>query len=157
VDRVGVVGLSMGGEEALGAAARTPTIRAVVAEGVTGRSAGDLGWLVDAYGWRGAVTQDVHRGQTWVAGLLADAPAPPPLRSAVDDLAPGSVLLVAAGASADEQAAAASLHAAAPRVVDVWVVAGAGHTGGLRTDPDGWEDRVTGFLDRALGGAGDGG
>ena len=27
---------------------------------------------------------------------------------------------------------------------------GAGHTGGLATDPAGWEQRVTGFLDRAL-------
>ena len=39
--RIGVVGFSMGGEEAIGAAATDPLIRAVVAEGATGRQAAD--------------------------------------------------------------------------------------------------------------------
>ena len=39
--RIGVVGLSMGGEEAIGAAGDEPRIRAVVAEGATGRTAAD--------------------------------------------------------------------------------------------------------------------
>jgi uncharacterized protein len=39
--RVAVLGLSMGGEEAIGAAAADPRVRAVVAEGATGRTAAD--------------------------------------------------------------------------------------------------------------------
>ena len=45
--RVAALGLSMGGEEALGAAASDPRIRAVVAEGATTRVAGDKAWLSD--------------------------------------------------------------------------------------------------------------
>jgi len=44
--RIGLLGLSMGGEEAVGAAAADPRIKAVVAEGVTGRTAADRDqWL----------------------------------------------------------------------------------------------------------------
>ena len=52
-DRVGVVGLSMGGEQAVGAAASDPRIRAVVAEGATNRVAGDKAWLSDEHGVQG--------------------------------------------------------------------------------------------------------
>ena len=44
-DRIGAVGLSMGGEEALGAAASDLRIRAVVAEGALWRGSMDAGWL----------------------------------------------------------------------------------------------------------------
>ena len=50
--RVGAVGLSMGGEEAIGAAGVDRRVRAVVAEGATNRVFGDKGWLV-RYGLRG--------------------------------------------------------------------------------------------------------
>ena len=149
-DRVGVVGLSMGGEQAVGAAGVDPRIRAVVAEGVTGRSGADLGWLVDAYGWRGSVTQGVHRIQSGIADVLSPASPPPPLHEAVAAAAPRPILLVVAGERPDESHAADALQAVAPESVEVWVVDGAGHTAGLRTDPDGWRERVVGFLDEAL-------
>ena len=150
-DRIGVVGLSMGGEQAVGAAGADPRIRAVVAEGVTGRSAADLDWLVDAYGWRGTVTQTVHRLQTAIADVLSPAGPPPPLREAVSSGAPRPVLLIVAGERADELHAATALEDASPESVEIWVVDGAGHTAGLRTDPDGWRERVLGFLAEALG------
>ena len=43
--RIAAVGLSMGAEQALGAAATDSRIAAVVAEGATGRAAGDDDWL----------------------------------------------------------------------------------------------------------------
>jgi pimeloyl-ACP methyl ester carboxylesterase len=149
-DRIGVVGHSMGGEEALGALGRDARVRAVVAEGVTGRSARDLGWLVDAYGWRGTVTLGVHRAQTAVADLLSPASVPPSLTSAVAAAAPRQVLLITAGTVPDEGHAAARLRAAAPGSVEVWTVPAAGHTAGLSTAPAEWELRVIGFLDGAL-------
>jgi pimeloyl-ACP methyl ester carboxylesterase len=148
--RVGVVGLSMGGEEAIGAAARTSDIRAVVAEGVTGRTADDLHWLSDAYGWRGAVTLTVHEAQTALAEAISPARRPPALEDSVRATAPRPILLLAAGQVPDEQHAAATLRAAAPDTVQVWVVLGAGHTGALREDRASWESRVVGFLDAAL-------
>ncbi|MGV3758452.1 MAG: alpha/beta hydrolase [Actinomycetota bacterium] len=59
-DRIGVVGLSMGGEEAIGATAALPQIRAVVAEGATARSAGDEAWLSDVHGVRGWLQEQLE-------------------------------------------------------------------------------------------------
>ncbi|HEY0644253.1 MAG TPA: alpha/beta fold hydrolase, partial [Nocardioides sp.] len=58
--RIGLVGLSMGGEQAIGAAGSDPRVAAVVAEGATNRVAADKGFLA-AYGVRGEVQQQVDR------------------------------------------------------------------------------------------------
>ena len=42
------------------------------------------------------------------------------------------------------------MRSVAPSRVEVWTVPGAGHTGGLTTDPAEWEDRVVGFLEQHL-------
>ncbi len=147
--RIAAVGLSMGGEQAIGAAAADPRIRAVVAEGATGRCAADLDWLSEVYGWRGTVTEGIEHAKTAIADLLSPASPPLLLREAAAAAAPRSILVVAAGAAPDEQHAAADIQAAAPRNVDVWVVPGAGHTAGLSTDPARWASRVLGFLDGA--------
>lgn len=143
--RVAAVGLSMGGEEALGAA--RAGLRAVVAEGVTGRSADDLGWLT-AYGWRGRAQLVLERAKTTVADLLSTAHRPVPLRAAVAATPSRPVLLIVAGDVPDETLAARAL-SAGQKQVSVWTVEGAGHTGGLRTDPDRWTREVAGFLDAA--------
>jgi acetyl esterase/lipase len=148
-DRIGVLGLSMGGEEAIGASAADGRIGAVVAEGATGRSARDKGWFSDRYGVRGAVQEWIEGLQTAVVDLLTSASPPTPLRDAVRSASAPPTFLIAAGTVADEGEVAKRL-AAAGRDVTTWVVPGAGHTGGLRTDPDGWESRVIAFLDRAL-------
>ncbi|GAB3440039.1 hypothetical protein GCM10027517_14070 [Phycicoccus ginsengisoli] len=149
--RVALLGLSMGGEEAIGAMGRDPRIRAVVAEGVTGRSARDLGWLSDAYGWRGGVTAWVHSVQTSLADVLSPARIPPPLGDEVAAASPRPLLLVTAGTRPDEGHAATALEQRSPRTVEVWTVPGAGHCEALATEPEAWEARVTGFLRKALG------
>lgn len=148
-DRIAAVGMSMGGEEALAAEGMDPRLRAVVAEGVTGRSAADLGWLRTAYGWRGSVTLAVQWAQTWLADLVSPASRPTSLGDAVEALEGRRALLIAAGTSADEQHAAAGIASRASSV-EVWVVPGAGHTGGLATAPRAWEEQVTAFLADAL-------
>lgn len=147
--RIALVGLSMGGEQAVGAAGVDDRVRAVVAEGVTARSVADLDWLSEVYGWRGALTEGVHAAQTVIADLLSPADRPPALREAVAAAAPRPLLLVVAGRVPDEQHAAEDLRSASPGTVRTWVVPGAGHTGALRTDPAGWSEHVVGFLDAA--------
>jgi len=150
-NRIGAVGLSMGGEEVIGAAAADPRIRAVVAEGVSSRGtvADDDLVLPDHVGrW-------MNVGQTWiqqhVADLLTGATPPRGLRSAVAAVAPRPVLLiVGSDALGGEGTAGPRLQAVAPDTVEVWEVAGASHIGGLATQPQQWETRVVGFLDRAL-------
>jgi fermentation-respiration switch protein FrsA (DUF1100 family) len=148
--RIGVVGMSMGGEEAIGSAAADVRVRAVVAEGATNRVAADKAWLSDSYGRRG----DVQRGLEWltygVTDLLTPASPPISLREAVSVAAPRPVLLVAAGERPDEGTANRYVAAGSPSTVQVWEVPGASHTGGLRTRPLEWEQRVTTFLTTAL-------
>jgi pimeloyl-ACP methyl ester carboxylesterase len=147
---IGVVGLSMGGEEAIGAAGSDARIAAVVAEGVTGRVADDHGWLSDAHGVRGALQEVLDHASQAVTDVLTAASPPPSLRRAVAGAAPRPFLVIAAGDVADEVAAGEWLRSAAPSSVSLWVVPDSGHTGGLDTDPRGWEERVTGFLTSAL-------
>jgi pimeloyl-ACP methyl ester carboxylesterase len=152
--RIAVVGLSMGGEEAIGAAGADPRIRAVVAEGATGRTAADKRWLAEEYGAAGVV-QGLLDGVTY--GLIdALTPLKPP-PSLTESVAASStpVLLVAAGEVADEGLVAERLRAAAPDRVQVWVVPESAHIAGLRTAPEEWRERVVGFLDGALRGGAD--
>jgi pimeloyl-ACP methyl ester carboxylesterase len=148
--RIGVVGLSMGGEQAIGAAAADPRIRAVVAEGATARQAADKAWLSDVYGWRGWLQERLERVQYGITDLLTDASPPISLRSAVVG-APGTrFLLITAGNVDDEAHAASHIQAGADGRVTVWNVEGADHTGGYATWPGEWRRRVLEFLDEHL-------
>lgn len=148
-DRIGLVGLSMGGEEAIGAAATDPRVRAVVAEGATARTAADEAWLGREFGLRGEAQERIEWLQDRVTGLLAGTGPPTALHDAVAG-ADARFLLVTAGDVPDEGRAARWIASAAPDRVAVWTVPGAGHTGGLATEPDEWARRVLGFLDDAL-------
>lgn len=146
--KIAVLGLSMGGEQAIAAAGADPRIRAVVGEGVTGQQLADLGWL--PRGIDGVLT----RGEQWIkysaAGLLSGATPPMPLREAIRAAAPRPVLVIAGGAVADEPVAARWFRAASPTTVQVWIVPGAGHIAGLASQPRAWASRVISFLNAAL-------
>jgi len=147
--RIGAVGMSMGGEEAIGATATDERIRAVVAEGATARSAADEAWLSDEFGVRGLVQEQIEALQDRVTDVLTSATVPISARAAVE-ASDARYLLVAAGEVADEGHAAAYVRAGAPHRVATWTVPGAAHTDGLATDPAEWEARVVGFLNDAL-------
>jgi dienelactone hydrolase len=145
--RIGAVGLSMGGEEAITAAASDARIQAVVGEGVEARVAGDDDRLPrDPAGWTERIMDRIQYG---VADLLTDASPPMPLREAVSKVAPRPVLIVASGDKA-EIGQARYYRAASPRTVTVWELADTHHTKALARHPKAWESRVTTFLDRSL-------
>jgi dienelactone hydrolase len=148
--RIAVLGLSMGGEEALGAAAADPRIAAVVAEGATNRVADDKAWLSEVHGWLGTAQRGIDHLTYGFTDLLTDASPPIALRDAVAATAPRPVLLIAGGAVPDEPDASRYIATGAPDTVDVWVAPGAGHTGALDRHPEEWEGRVTAFLAAAL-------
>jgi fermentation-respiration switch protein FrsA (DUF1100 family) len=150
--RIAAVGMSMGGEEAIGAAAADGRIQAVIAEGATNRVSGDKAWLSDEYGWRGMLQEGVEWLTYGLADLLTAADPPIALRDAVAAVAPRPVLLIAAGDVESEGLAGRHIAGASPDTVELWIVPGTGHTAGLDTHPDEWAQRVTTFLDRALGG-----
>jgi hypothetical protein len=148
-----VLGLSMGGEEAIGAAAADPIIAAVVAEGATHRTAADKSGYLPG-GIAGAIQRGLDRLTYRTAGLLSQAPEPATLHSAIARADSTPFLLIAAGQGIDEPEAVAFLRDAAPARVQTWTVPGATHVHGLVTAPAGWTTVVTTFLDRALGTSG---
>lgn len=147
--RIGVLGLSMGGEEAIGAAAADSRIAAVVAEGATGRTADDRDeWLPG--GAAGAVQRGLDAVTFGLTDLLTPASPPTALGEAAAMAGGTDFLLVTAGEVPDETSAAESIQAAARSRVEVWDVPGSSHTGGLDAAPQAWEDQVVGFFDSRL-------
>jgi dienelactone hydrolase len=148
--RIGAVGMSMGGEQAVGASAGNELIRAVVAEGATARNAADEAWLSDQYGLRGLVQQQLERLQDWVTDALTSASVPTSMRAAVETSTDTRYLLITGGDRPDEARAAAYIAAGAPERVETWTVPDAGHTDGLQTHPEAWEAHVVAFLTEAF-------
>jgi uncharacterized protein len=148
--RIGVLGLSMGGEQAIGAAAADPAIRAVVAEGATHRTAADKAGYLPG-GVTGTIQRVLDKLTYGTAALLSPAPQPGPLHTAIARAHATRFLLIAAGQGVDEPQAVAYLRTAAPDRVQTWTVPGASHVHALATAPDQWTTRVIGFLDQALG------
>lgn len=141
--RIGAVGLSMGGEEALTLAGQDPRVRAVVGDGVGIRVAGDVP--------EPAPFEDAMNRLTYaVTDLLTAASPPPPLRDVLGGLADDQRVLLVAAAGEGEQAAWYA--AAAPGHVEVWDVPDVAHTRALDEHPDDWSARVVGFLEDALDG-----
>lgn len=152
--RIGAVGLSMGGEQAIGAAGSDERLRAVVAEGATGRTAGDKEWLSEEHGIRGWLQERIDDLTYWFTDLLTAAEPPATLRDAAARMTPRPLLLITAEGVPDEAAAARFIASGAPGSVEIWEVPGAGHTGGLAVAGPAWSERVIGFLDDALLGGG---
>jgi pimeloyl-ACP methyl ester carboxylesterase len=144
--RVGVVGMSMGGQQAVAAAGDDPRIRAVVADGVVGRHSSEIdatNALDGVMGWM----------MMQAAELTTGAPHPTPLVDAVRTAAPHPFLVIAAGEGAMGMEAdfADELLDASPDTVEVWNVDDVSHTQAFDEHPAEWTARVTGFLDDALG------
>ena len=139
-------GSSLGAEVLLEAAARDRRLRAVVADGPTrpmdGRRVSDPALPERAFlaVWLQAVRA--------VSGMR-EAPS---LIGLLPRIAPRPVLLIAGGVGApDEIPANRAYRSGGGPTTQLWELADAGHTGGLRTHPAAYEQRTTTFLDRALG------
>jgi uncharacterized protein len=148
-ERIGGVGLSMGGEELLGAAGGERRLRAVVGEGVTGRTAADRG-LLGFTGYARVVDEVTSAITFGTADVMTRAGPATPLREAVEAMTTQRVLLVT---GEEPQEATAGRHlreAAAPGVVTLWELPDTAHTAALARDPAAWEARVLDFLDRTL-------
>lgn len=148
--RIAIVGMSMGGEEAIGAAGSDDRIAAVVPEGAMARTDTDKTWLIDEYGWRGWIQMRLEWLQYGFTDLLTRAEKPVSLAAAAVSANPTPILMISGGGTPDEGRAAAHLQAASPGNVSVWTVPGAGHTQGLAAASEDWQQTVVDFLDRAL-------
>ena len=152
IAKVAVVGMSMGGEEAIGAIGSDRRIAAVIAEGATARTDLDKGWLGEVYGARGWIQLKLEWLQYAFTDLLTAAPKPPILAEAARAGQLRPVLLIAGGDMPDEINAAEFIAREAGGHVSIWVVPDAGHIQGLSTAPESWERKAISFLDTAMGG-----
>jgi dienelactone hydrolase len=149
-ERIAALGLSMGGEIALTAAASGTGLAAVVAEGASSRVPADLVYLPgDVSGLIQRLDGEIMWG---LAGLMTDAAPPMPLTEAVAATSDAMPVLLIVGQASDEVMAAPLLRDAAPSM-EVWELPDTPHIESLARHPEEWETRVLGFLDAALGSA----
>jgi uncharacterized protein len=140
---VGVLGLSMGGQEAITAAAQDPRIGAVVSEGAIGQVFEDSLPLV------GRLTIPFYRVMFTIGDFLSAASPPPALDDAVRAMGDRPLLLI----SGDEpmEARANEIYAGVGgEGTTLWTVPDTSHTQALRTQPGEYERRVISFFDSAL-------
>lgn len=146
--RIGILGLSMGGEIALTAAASDLRLSAVVAEGVSARTPADLAYLPgDLQG----TVERIDGELMWaMVDLMTDAAMPIPLTEAVATVDGETPTLIVVANDPDEVAAAPLLAQVAP-ALRFWEVPDAPHIGSLAVHPAAWEETVIGFLHEVLG------
>jgi uncharacterized protein len=149
-DRIGGIGLSVGGETLLQAAAESKRFRAVVTDGAGSRSIREDLARSDRDKWLELPTTAVITAGT---ALFSNRTPPPNLKNLVARIAPRSVFFIYAEAGQpNEINLTQKYYAAAGEPKSLWEVQNAGHTRGLTVRPREYERRVLSFFDRHLRG-----
>lgn len=146
--RIGGLGLSVGGELLLQTAAHDPRLRAVVSEGAGQRSVKEQMHAPDApSALRWLSPSTVETAATMV---LTGRRPPEDLTDLVGRISPRAVLLIRAkDGNADEELNTVYLERAGePKAL--WTLPTGGHTGGLDVDPAAYERGVIEFFDTEL-------
>ena len=148
--RIGGIGLSVGGEMFIQAAAESDAIKAIVSEGAGARSVREDLLLPGNRKWYELGIPTVAVLTTGTALFSNDLP-PPNLKDLASRIAPRSVFFVyGENGQPGEIDLNPIFYAAAREPKAIWEVPNAGHTGGIRAQPAEYERRVVGFFDSAL-------
>jgi uncharacterized protein len=148
-DRIGGIGLSVGGEMMIETAAETDELKAVVSEGAGAR----VVWEDMDHDASG-VEAILGSGMAVVKSVSVAVFSNEPLPSNLKDLAAKieqPLLLIAAPNSPNGEDLNRGYHAAAGENSTLWEIPESGHVGGLEARPEEYERRVVGFFDEALG------
>ena len=144
--RIGGLGLSVGGETFLQAAAHNDDVQAVVSEGASIRSVGELAAFPAPIG-----SSPSTAGSPSARPLLGRRPAPAPDRPRGADRAAGDVPdLLHEGTAGEEHRSNRAFYRVAGEPKPIWEIPESGHVGGIDARPRKYERRVTGFFDQAL-------
>jgi uncharacterized protein len=146
-ERIGGIGLSVGGEMLIRAAAESDAFKAIVSEGASGQSVRDglaNGELSTDLLAEGAVTLAT-------AVFASDLP-PPSLKSKVPEIAPRAAFFVYGeeGQGGTETKPNRGFFEAAGEPKQIWEVPNGQHIAGITTRPEEYERRVIAFFDRTL-------
>ena len=146
-ERIGAIGLSVGGEMLIRAAAHSDAFKAIVSEGASGQSVRDglangdtLQYLIG-----GGVS-------TLATAVFTNTLPPPSLKTEVAKIAPNAVFFVYGenGQGGKEAKPNKRFYAAAREPKQIWEVPDSQHIAGITTAPEEYERRVIGFFDDAL-------
>jgi pimeloyl-ACP methyl ester carboxylesterase len=149
--RVGGLGLSMGGEQMLEAAASNRGLKAVVSEGAGIRSVRESLLRRGPSPIELALQYPQDLVQTISVWLLGGQPVPISLRSASLLIAPRATFFIYGEDGQEvEKAVNPVYYDAAFSPKSIWMVPGAEHTQGIGTQPEEYEHLVVGFFDRTL-------
>jgi uncharacterized protein len=147
--RIGGIGLSVGGEMMIQAAAETDALAAVVSEGAGARAfADEMDHDVDPVEHLLAVP--TYAVRTAAVGVFANQTPPHKLESMVGRIAPRPLLLIAAPNSPNGEDLNRRFIRAAGAPSTLWEIPESKHVGGIVARPAEYERRVVGFFDRAL-------
>jgi dienelactone hydrolase len=149
--RIGGIGLSVGGELMLEAAADTSDLAAVVSEGAGARTFAEE---QDEPKHLGAVDKVIDTAGTavrWASVAVFSGRKPPThLADLVPRIAPRPLLLIAAPHSKHGEELNRDYIRSAGASAALWEIPESKHVGGIRARPEEYERRVVGFFDRAL-------
>ena len=148
--RIGAIGLSVGGEMLIHAAAHSDAFKAIVSEGASGQSLRDV---LDNPGLSGRLLElPSHVSLTTTLTVLTNQLPPPSLRSEVAKIAPTAVFFIygeqAQGGA--ETGPNRGFYETAREPKQIWGVPNGQHVAGITTAPAEYERRVVGFFDHAL-------
>jgi len=141
-DRIGGIGLSVGGEMLLEAAAESDDLKAVVSDGAGIRSVREASLMPSAV--------PIWAGLTAGTAVFSGHAPPPNLNDVVDRISPRPVFFIYASTGQGGEELSQDFYESARQPKLVWKVPGATHTNGIEARPHEYERRVVGFFDRAL-------
>jgi dienelactone hydrolase len=149
-NRIGGIGLSVGGEMLLQTAAESNDFKAVVSEGAGARSYREN---LEKPRTLNSLSE-LPASFVFTAGtaLFSNHVPPPSLKDLSARIAPRSVFFIYAlhGTGGEEKQLNPEYYAAAGEPKQIWEIPEASHTGGIKARPREYERRVVGFFDRAL-------
>ena len=146
-ERIGAIGLSVGGEMLIHAAAHSDAFKAIVSEGASGQSVRDQ---LDNVSTRDAIVG--FAPVTAATALFTSTLPPRPLKDEVGRIASTATFFVYGenGQGGSETKPNKAYYAAAREPKQLWEVPNGQHIAGITTEPAEYERRVIGFLDREL-------
>jgi hypothetical protein len=148
-DRIGGIGLSVGGELMLETAAETEALRAVVSEGAGARMFSEE-LKEELSGVSRVFTVLPSALKNASLAVFNDESLPPDLETIVGKIAPRPLMLIAAPNSPNGEDLNRRYVRAAGQPATLWEIPESRHVGGLSARPREYERRVVGFFDGAL-------
>jgi dienelactone hydrolase len=147
-DRIGGIGLSVGGEMMLESAARARGLKAIVSEGAGERSIREY---LDITGSRKWGDVPSYLALSTGIALFSNNTPPKSLKDLVGGIAPTPVFFIYGEHGQEgERNLNPTYYDAAGQPKQLWEVPGSGHVGGIDARPKEYERRVVGFFDRNL-------